>query len=446
MQSRGHKTVLVIAYYFPPMGSSGVQRPLKFVKYLQRFGWTPVVLAPEPGLYTHYDESLQEELDRIQPAVEVHRVKGNTPFDKTAGRRAIGNIPDWMAAPARMVSSFFYLPDNKKGWILPAVEKANELHKIRKFDAIFATAPPYSNLMIAAELKESLDIPVLMDFRDDWYGSHLLRYPTPFHRNRMKDLEKKCLLSADMVTAINGFMLDSLKSRNGREGLKFEVLEQGYDPEDILLAASDDVSPKSSSTENETIRILYNGLFYGENQPDTFLEGVRLLLEAQPELRPKLELIFQGGLQAEHHTLIKRLGLTDLIKDCGYLSHKKALKGLASADVVWFTVGHKKSPEQVTTGKLFEYIGCRKVILGLVPSRGEAARVLDSLAAGFVANPNDAISVKERLSYILTRLDEFKQLGSGDETGLRYSRINLTRNLSEFLNELIVAKSRKKQF
>ncbi|MCH8558039.1 MAG: hypothetical protein LAT84_09465 [Balneolia bacterium] len=438
MQSRLPKTVLVIAYYFPPMGSSGVQRPLKFVKYLQRFGWKPVVLAPEPGLYTHYDDSLLEELEAIEPKVEVHRVKGNTPFDKAAGRKAVGNIPDWLAAPARFASSFVFLPDNKKGWIRPAVEKAMELHKHYQFDTVFATAPPYSNLMIAAELKTKLKLPVLMDFRDDWFGSHLISYPTPLHKARMMKMEQQCLLHANVITAINGFMLESLRSRNEREELRFEVLEQGFDPEDVSIS-----NAEIHESKDDVTRILYNGLFYGENQPDTFLKGIRLLLDDQPDLEKKISLVFQGGLQAEHHVLIKKLGLSHLIEDRGYISHKQALRGLASADIVWFVVGHKKSAEQVTTGKLFEYIGSQKIILGLVPGNGEAARVLNTLSAGFIADPYDAVSVKNELSQILAKLPEFRKRAVIDEARETYSRIRLTQRLSELLTEMAATHNRQ---
>lgn len=413
------------------MGSSGVQRPLKFVKYLQRFGWKPVVLAPDPGFYTHYDDSLLEELEAIEPKVEVHRVKGNTPFDKAAGRKAVGNIPDWLAAPARFASSFVYLPDNKKGWIRPAVDKAVELHELFQFNAVFATAPPYSNLMIAAELKTRLKLPVLMDFRDDWFGSHLISYPTPFHKAKMKKMEQQCLLHADVVTAINGFMLESLRSRNERKGLRFEVLEQGFDPEDISVSDS-----KKHEIKDDIIRVLYNGLFYGENQPDTFLKGVRLLLDEQPDLENRVKLVFQGGLQADHLALIKKLGLEELIENRGYITHKEALRGLASADLVWFVVGHKKNAAQVTTGKLFEYIGSRKIILGLVPGNGEAARLLKTLKAGFIADPQDSLSVKKVLSQILANILDINKIAATDEARNMYNRIYLTQKLSALLDDI----------
>ncbi|MCA1802442.1 MAG: glycosyltransferase, partial [Rhodothermaceae bacterium] len=205
--------VLFIVYYLPPMGSSGVQRPLKLIKYLPQFGWEPVVVAPEPGVYHTFDESLTQEL--IESGAEVHRVAGKTLFHSTGGQAmGLSSLPESARRVLRSVSSWFYLPDNKRGWIRPAISECDKIIEQGSIDIIFSTAPPYSNHLIAADLGKRYNIPVVMDFRDDWLGSHLLNMPTSMHRQKMAQLEKKTLQQASLITAINKTMLLSLKSRN----------------------------------------------------------------------------------------------------------------------------------------------------------------------------------------------------------------------------------------
>lgn len=421
------------------MGSSGVQRPLKFIKYLQKYGWKPVVIAPEPGFYTHFDDSLEEELNRIEPSIEVHRVQANTPLHiKGSGGKALGNLPDWLMEPLRLISSAIYLPDNKKAWIKPALEAAAKIIETQKIDAVFSSAPPYSNHLIAAEIKRRYGIPVLLDFRDDWYASHLIKYPTKLHQRKMLRLEKECLKQADAIIAINKAMLDSLKKRNKRDDLLFEVISQGYDPEDLELPANPtNIKAESHKLQSGSkITILYNGIFYGENQPDVFLEAVHSLIVQHPEWSKKIKLRFQGGLPKESKVWAKKAGIDSLIEDAGYLTHKEACKGLALADILWFVVGHKKSSEQVTPGKIFEYIGMRKVILGLVPENGEASKLLEQLKAGFRSPADDAAAVSAQLLYIIENLSELKKKALSDTAYEKYNRRNIAFALADVLNKI----------
>ncbi|MDZ7806549.1 MAG: hypothetical protein U5K71_05495 [Gracilimonas sp.] len=146
------KNVLFIVYYFPPLGGSGVQRPLKFIKYLREFGWNPVVICPEPGAYPYYDDSLLEELENL--SIEVHRTKANTPFHMPFLKERKLILSERLAETGRRLSKLFMYPDNKKGWIEPAVKKATELAQTHDFDVIFSTAPPFSDHLVASELKE----------------------------------------------------------------------------------------------------------------------------------------------------------------------------------------------------------------------------------------------------------------------------------------------------
>jgi len=450
--------VLFIVYYLPPMGSSGVQRPLKLIKYLPRFGWKPVVVAPEPGVYHTFDESLCGELD--ESGAEVHRVAGNTLFHTTGGQNmGLSSLPESARRIFRSASSWFYLPDNKKGWIKPALSKCDEIIGKGDIDIIFSTAPPYSNHLIAADLGNRHKIPVVMDFRDDWLGSHLLNLPTSLHRKKMARLERKTLQQASLITAINSAMLISLKSRNDDEtdnddsvtpGLStlYMVLPQGFDPEDFPdthREAAPDTDPKAvqvagrdaadDTAKSAPLRITYNGIFYGAQKPDVFLAAVRALLDSGFINENDIELVFQGGLEKPVLQRISELRLDRITVNKGYLPHRESVKNLFHSDLLWFTVGRQKNENQVTTGKLFEYIGTGKPILGLVPG-GEAARILDAYGAGYRADPDSIEHVQQILIEILSTLRS-KRIPPVDPVfSSTFNRIGIAGKLASRFDEL----------
>lgn len=434
--------VLFIVYYLPPMGSSGVQRPLKLIKYLPRFGWQPVVVAPVPGIYHTFDNSLLDELN--ETGAVVHRVKGNTIFH-AAGDRSPGlsSLPESARRIFRSVSSWVYLPDNKKGWIKPAISKCDEILASGNIDIIFSTAPPYSNHLIAADLGKRHNIPVVMDFRDDWLGSHLLNLPTALHRQKMARFEKKTLHEASLITAINKPMLLSIKSRNDVEfrapdsstiwpESRYMILPQGFDPADF---PDFDRIDTDFEKQPDRIKIIYSGIFYGAQQPDVFLEAVKLLLEKGFVAEKEIELVFQGGLEKPVMQRISELGLDRITDNKGYLPHRKSVLNLMDSDLLWFTVGRQKNDDQVTTGKLFEYIGTGKPILGLVPD-GEAARILADYGAGFRAEPDNIDQVQQILIEILSRLRS-KRIPKANPAFIKsFNRIDIAGKLASRFDDL----------
>jgi hypothetical protein len=434
--------VLFIVYYLPPMGSSGVQRPLKLIKYLPGFGWKPVVVAPEPGVYHTFDESLCGELE--ESGAEVHRVAGNTLFHATGGQSmGLSSLPESARRIFRSVSSWFYLPDNKKGWIKPAISKCDEIIGKGDIDIIFSTAPPYSNHLIAADLGKRHKIPVVMDFRDDWLGSHLLNLPTSLHRQKMAQLERKTIQQASLITAINSAMLISLKNRNddGTDNdsgtttgtiTRYTVLPQGFDPADF---PDTDRNAVQGAGKSALLRITYNGIFYGAQKPDVFLAAVRALLDDGFINEQDIELVFQGGLEKPVLQRISELGLDRITVNKGYLPHRESVENLFYSDLLWFTVGRQKNDNQVTTGKLFEYIGTGKPILGLVPG-GEAARILDAYGAGYRADPDSIEQVQQMLIEILSKLRS-KRIPPVDPDFIRtFNRIGIAGKLASRFDEL----------
>lgn len=425
------KNVLYIVYYFPPMGSSGVQRPLKFVKYLNAFGWNPIVLTPHPGAYHTFDESLQEELDRT--GAEVHRVDAKTPFHALGGKsRQIQFIPDRLAETARLVSSFFYIPDNKTGWIKPAVKKADEIIRKRNIDLVFSTSPPPSNHLIAAELGKKHRLPVVMDFRDDWLEYQSVYYPTRFHKRKNARLEKDTIQTATAVVANNSATLESIRSRTDNGYIRYEVISHGFDPDDFQS-----LTPESDKPDKFVM--LHSGLFYQERQPDVFLKALRKLVEREVLSLKSFEIWFQGGLEARHTDLIEKLGLGKNLVDFGYVNHKEAVQHLLDADMLWFIVNHSNQSKTVTPGKLYEYMAARKPILGLIGD-GDSRMVLDDFNAGLYCNPDDEAETARLIGKIYQKWKNNELPAPNEACIAKYDRRQITGQLADLFNEILEMK------
>lgn len=422
-----HSNVLFIAYYLPPMGASGVQRPLKFIKYLSHFGWHPVVLAPEPGAYHTFDPSLTDELD--QADATVVRIDADTPFHRW-GRtmKFLDKLPQSLQRWLRRWSYGVMLPDNKKGWIDPAVKKAQQLIREHDIEVIFSTAPPYSNHCIAARLREQTGIPVIMDFRDDWLESQLIEYPTRWHKRKMAALEKRTVSKADAITVLDSHMRNRLRRRWGDQ-LIYNIVPHGYDPADFNQTGT-----TSLHYDPGKLNLLYSGIFIHHNQPDPFLSAVKRLMDRLPALKNELKLHFQGGLEKRHRQIIDRMNLANQVVDYGYLPHQQAVANLLKTDAVWFISNFGSEHKQVKSGKLFEYMGSGKPILGLIYEGGEEERLLKRYGASYIASPAEPGQAADRIEKLYKDWKSGNLPESDRSWVTRFDRFELTRQLADIFN------------
>lgn len=422
-ETRHH--VLVVAYYFPPMGGSGVQRVAKWCKYLPENGWDVTVLTVEPGAYFAFDEGLLAEVE--DAGVDMIRTGSVDPTQVGKGGRRVGLQTERRRRLFAWLTGMFFLPDNKKGWMKPALEASRQLGREHPFDLVLSSAPPYTSLLIGATIAREARVPHVMDYRDDWLDNPRHRYPTPWHRSRHRQLEQRALASASFVTAINGPMSERISARF--PGLDVRVLPQGYDPEDFPL-------PRHAGRTASKVRFLYAGMFYDAQQPDTFLRGVAQAIEQEPSLKSRIELRFVGLFPDGKRALVERLGLNELVTITGYLSHAETTAELMAADILWMTVGHQPGEEMISTGKLFEYMGTKKPIMALVPP-GAAREALSGYAASRAVDPDDVEAV---MSCILSwsREAEAGLLPAGDATWIEaFDRRSQTRTLAGWMDALV---------
>lgn len=436
------KELLFIVYFFPPMGGSGVQRPLKYVKYLNQFGWKPIVLVPDPGLYHSFDSSLEQELQILidQDCLQLYRVKGGTPLHWKSSRwqwRPHTRLEKWL----RRLSHFFYLPDNKKAWIKQGLLQAEQIIKKHSIKAIYATAPPYSNLLLASKLKAQFAIPVIMDFRDDWLESHLIKYPTPIHKMLMERYESRTVTHADTVIAINEPIANAIGQRYPSLP-RVVVQTHDYDPDDFdpLLypeySTQKDAITDLPAASQKTIRILYSGTFYSHSGPAMFFRAVSELIKKNPSLSSILELHFQGSPISPYLPLISELGLQNIVYSHGYVPHKEAILRMQKASILWLNNEHKKHKNTITLSKTYEYMATRRPIIALIPD-SDTKKILKNYSRSYIAPPDN---IKLVVSTISTAIHDV-QMGSIkplDEKFLEaFTRKTITQSLAQELNALV---------
>jgi glycosyltransferase involved in cell wall biosynthesis len=421
VDSRGVRKVLVIAYYFPPMGLSGVQRTLKFVKYLPQFNWHPTVLTVEPGGYVAQDNTLLEELGDIQ----VVRTGA-------AGPGRVFRKKDVVKLPSERVRKFLsrisdtlFIPDNKIGWKGRAVERAVQLHAKEEFDLLFATAPPFTDFLVGNSVAKITGKPLVLDYRDAWVDYPFKFYPTPFHKWMTVSMEKRVLMNSRHVITTNRRVKEKLISRHGfLTHHDITIVSQGFDPADFRT-----VPPPR---KDKKMRITYSGIFWEDRVPDYFLQALHDLIARNPEFRHRIEARFVGNFREENKRLVTKLGLDDVVVVTGYQEHRQCTQELMSSDLLWMIVGDDVG----SPGKLYEYIGAAKPILGFVPEGFLKQTILD--AGGKVVAPRDVKGIARALEELYEEFSQNRLQGPSPEVMARYNRVELTRSLVKIFEQQLI--------
>ncbi len=388
------RRLLVVAYYFPPMGLSGVQRVAKFIKYLPEHGWQPTVLTIEPAGYFAYDTTLLHEVKRA--GVTICRTGS---WDPTRFFRRHQTIP-LPSEPQRKrlstMSQLLFVPDNKIGWYPHALRAGRRLLKEQAFDAIYSSAPPYTAHLIAARLSRQSGLPLVVDFRDDWVGNPRHVYPTPLHRSLHQRMERRVMRTSSHAIVINEPIRCALAERNTRKGFQpsISVIPQGFD--------ADDFAVEPAARKSGTMRLLYSGIFYDAQTPDYFLRALAQVVENHPRVRDHIEAVFIGLFPEASMHLAARLGIGDLVRYVGYVVHEEAVAQLQATDVLWMTIGKRPGAGGISTGKLFEYFGTRKPILALVPG-GAACEALRPYGAACIVEPDDVDAIAQSILSMFTQ-------------------------------------------
>ena len=429
------KRVLIITYYWPPMGGSGVQRWLKFAKYLPSFGWEPIVYTPENPSFQLHDESLLGDVSSEQivwkhPIWEPHHL-----FYRAKGKKNLAQVNQGDILDKKNQSLFeklglwvrgnLLIPDPRRFWISPSVKYLMRRLANERIDAIVTTGPPHSLHHIGRLLHQRTGIPWLADFRDPWTRWVFLRSfrvsagAMRVHRRQ----EKQILQSAQAVTTVSQALREDFEELGGRP---VHELTNGYDEADFAT---------TKAPPPQQFLISYIGTLDYLRDPRTFLRALRALCSERADFAEHVHIRFVGYLSG---VILKDIEndavLADKLTIAHYVPHEVVLRLLQNAYVHLLLLSSGPETRGILTGKFFEYLASGKRILALGRKGSEIDQILQTTRAGVLHDPQDTNGIKATL---LRYFEDYKTNASLNTIGVeQYSRRNLTEALSKILDSM----------
>ncbi len=364
---------LMVSYAFPPVGGAGVQRSVKFVKYIRQFGWQPTVLTVLNPSVPVLDQDLCRD---IPSDVSIHRARTLEPgysFKKNL-IQAPNATPSRLKTLLRGWASRWLQPDAQVLWNRNAYRMACAVLKQKSYSAIYVSGPPFSSFLLGCQLKKRFGTPLVLDFRDEWSISeqYLENRSQPRRaRQGQTQMFESTLLQADAVVATTMASAEELTRCCQRVGSSAFVrcIYNGFDPDDLLHLNRDSVRTKA-------YRLVYTGTLWKLTDIEHLVRAVQKLSNQSPQEASNLELHFVGRRTGEQERILDNLASTPVrLHRHDYLSHQQSLQFASEADGLLLTLADQPGAERVIPGKLFEYLALRRPILSLVPD-GEAHRLL----------------------------------------------------------------------
>ena len=479
------RRLLLITYYFPPSGGSGVQRALKFAKYLPEMGWMPTVLTvdPEQAAYPEFDPSLGEE---IPDSVRIERTPVWDPYEiyaRLLGRDKQSTVvtglesgAGWKHQLSRWIRANVFLPDARVGWVPHAARRAGQLlasdgdaagSKDRKIDAVMTTGPPHSTHLVGLYLKKRHGLPWLADLRDPWtkiYYNEALPMSAPA---RWLDafMERKVLQTADAVTTVSPALREALgQQATGR----IAVMPNGFDPADFermadletvadtkktgdsestadtkkmaeteKTADTSDIHPPGGPPNphdlQQLFRIGYTGNLSEAKNPEALW---RAMGQVKTEL-PKLQVALTGSIDPYVLRSARDQGLDTCLTVSDYVPHAEATRRMKQSDLLLLAIPRGASAKGVITGKIFEYLASGRPVLALGPPDGDAADILRTTSGGEMYAHDDVDGVTAAIRRHYSAWESGEPLGGATRTAAApYSRRAQARELADLLTEI----------
>ena len=429
------KRLLIITYYWPPQGGSGVQRWLKFAKYLPDYGWEPIIFTPTNPSFQLHDPSLLEDVRDDQlvwktPIWEPHhlfyRFKGQKDLAQVNQTDILDKEKKSLLERAGLwVRGNLFVPDPRLFWVRPATRFLLRQLRTQPVDAIVTTGPPHSLHLIGKRLREKTGLPWLADFRDPWTRWVFLRSfrvsaPALFLHRRQ---ERAVLRAADAVVTVSDALREDFEELGGRPVHK---ITNGYDEDDFA---------RGPSPEPTTFLISYIGTVDHLRDPRTFLRAVRELCAEHSDFNQDVRIRFVGYLSG---VLLQDMRddsvLADKLSISQYVPHQEVLTLLQESYVQLLLLSAGPETRGILTGKFFEYLASGKRILALGRVGDEVDTTLRATRAGVLHDPNDRVGIKATL------LDYYRAYQAGEPFAPQniraYSRRTLTHQLANILDTL----------
>jgi len=435
------RKVLIITYYFPPAGGAGVQRTLKFVKYLRDSSWEPVVLTAQNADYPVRDESLQQE---VPVGVAVHRAPLFEPYklyrrftgksiDQSTDMATLSASPErqrrWSERISEFIRAGFFVPDARIFWLWPAVAAGKNILARENISLIFSSAPPYTTHLIAKKLARSSGLPWVADFRDSWIGWLSTPPWRPFWAAALeRRMEESVLREADRVlTVSSGVQQDLLGRHPHLAGERWLLLSNGFDAQDFV-----GLSP---ATKSDRFTITYTGSMYGHRNPAPLLQALQGL---PPSTADQFLIRLVGRVDEDILAAIHASPVNRCFEHIPYVTHRQSLSYLLASDAALLIIDEAPENRGIVTGKVFEYIGAGLPILAIA-GQGDAADLICDHHLGQVVSRSDLVGLQAALQRLLTVRSLAPRRSVAAE---KFERRYLTEQLANIFNTMLAIKPR----
>jgi len=442
-QNLKQKRILIISYYWPPAGGPGVQRWLKFVKYLPDFGWEPTVFIPENPSYPIVDETLQKDVPKnlkmiktkIWEPYQLAEKFGKVNKKFKAGQFDVGENQSWKAKLSIFVRGNFFIPDARVFWVKPSVEFLEKYLKVNHYDVLVTTGPPHSLHLIGLNLKKKLpDLKWIADFRDPWteisYYKHLKL--TKIADKKHRKLESEVFKNADITLATSYTDAENFR----KKGANAFCITNGFDVDASTTLSMTEENSKTLPLSNSTTKftLSYIGVLEQLRNPEILWETLNDLVSENEGFRNDFELKFVGRLDDKILQKIESSALKNNLTNLGYQTHDIALKHMQDSTVLLMTNFPQESSKGIIPGKIFEYLATGKTILSFGPKDADVEKILNETKAG----KHFGYEEKENLkNFILESYQNWKSgtLNQNAENIEQFSRKNLTQKLVDLMNK-----------
>lgn len=413
--------VLFIANQFPPMGGSGVQRSVKFVKHLRSFGYEPVVFTREIGNMPLKDETLLKD---IPENTQIIRTK---PWE-------CSELNGAMRIPGKVLSKFM-TPDSARLWFENSKKTALKAVDDNNIRIIYTTSAPYSDHLLGLFIKKHRpDIKWTADFRDEWTNNpYTLDNPyNPIRTRIEKNMEYSVLTTADMLVTNTPVMRKNFIENNSLKDNNFFVIPNGYDEEDFM--EFDTAKPN-----NKKMTLVYTGALYGRRKPDTFFEALKQLKDEGKIDGNKIFVKLIGNYHKDKlQAQIDSYNLTKQFEIVGYVPHDECIKHQLGADVLVLIEGTGRGSDAFYTGKIFEYMNTGRPVLAVLPEKGVAADLVRESKIGIVSHTDNVNKIKENILNYYTKWCENKLDFNPDRNVIqKFERKALTKALADVFKKCL---------
>jgi glycosyltransferase involved in cell wall biosynthesis len=426
------KKILIITYYWPPAGGPGVQRWLKFAKYLPEFGWKPIIYTPENPSYPLLDESLMKD---VPEDLEIVRTKIWEPYQLAeklnksnkkfkAGQFDVGSNQSWKSKLSIWVRGNFFIPDARVFWVNPSTQFLEQYLKINNIETIVTSGPPHSMHLIGLNLKKKFpDLKWIADFRDPWteisYYKHLKL--TNRSDKKHRQLESEVFKNADITLATSYTDAENFR-KNGANAF---CITNGFDETDASTSLS--MTEKASK-----FTLSYIGVLEQLRNPENLWKALDNLVKANSDFEENFNLKFVGRIDDKILEVIEKSSLKNHIQNLGYVSHDKAVDEMAKSSLLLITNFPNNSSKGIIPGKIFEYLATGKQIISFGPNEADVSKILDETKAGKHFGYNDSKQIED---FILEKFELWKNgnLLKNTQNIEQFSRKNLTKQLVQIL-------------